>query len=157
MTIYQFNADQIDGNRKALADYKGDVLLIVNTATKCVFTPQLTGLQVLYDEYKERGFTVLGFPCNQFANQEPGDNAEIAEVCSINYGVQFPMFEKVEVKGEGAHPLFKYLTSEKKGILSEQIKWNFTKFLINRDGEVVKRYAPTTKPEKIAKDIEGLL
>lgn len=157
-TVHDFSATSLDGKPVDLSAYKGKVLLIVNTASACGFTPQYAGLETLYETYKDRGFAVLGFPCNQFGAQEPGGEAEIGAFCEKNYGVQFPMFSKVEVNGGGAHPLFKFLTAEKKGILGTQaIKWNFTKFLIDKDGEVVERYAPQTKPEEIAKPIENLL
>jgi glutathione peroxidase len=157
-TVYDFSATTIDGKPRKLADYKGKVLLVVNTASKCGFTPQYKGLEALYEKYKGKGFAVLGFPSNQFGQQEPGADDEIAEFCEINYGVTFPLFSKVDVNGDAAHPLFKYLTSEKKGLLgSEAIKWNFTKFLIGKDGEVIERYAPTTKPEDLAKDVEKAL
>ena len=146
-----------DGSEKSLGDYSGQVLLIVNTASKCGFTPQFEGLENLYEEYKDQGLTILGFPCNQFGGQDPGSNDEIMEFCQLNYGVSFPMFGKLEVNGGGADPLFKYLKDAAPGTLGNRIKWNFTKFLINRDGEVIKRYAPTTKPEAIAADIEPLL
>lgn len=157
MSIYDFSAKTIDGTEKSLADYKGKTLLIVNTASKCGFTPQYKGLEELYQTYKDRDFVVLGFPCNQFNNQDPGTNEEISEFCEINYGVTFPMFSKVDVNGEDAHPLFTYLTSEEKGMVTKNIKWNFTKFLVNKDGEVTDRFAPQTKPESIAKDIEKIL
>ena len=157
MSIYEFSAKTIDGTEKSLADYKGKSLLIVNTASKCGFTPQYEGLEELYKQYKNRDFVVLGFPCNQFANQDPGTNDEISEFCEMNYGVSFPMFSKVNVNGEDAHPLFKYLTSEEKGMITKNIKWNFTKFLVNKDGEVVSRFAPQTKPENITSDIEKVL
>jgi glutathione peroxidase len=157
-TVYDFSAKTIDGKTKKLADFKGKVLLIVNTASQCGFTPQYKGLEALHQRFAERGFSVLGFPCNQFGGQEPGAESEIAEFCQMNYGVTFPMFAKVDVNGDGAHPLFKYLTSAKPGLLgSEAIKWNFTKFLVGRDGKVIERYAPTTKPEEIAADIEKAL
>ena len=157
-TVYDFSAQTIDGKTRKLADYKGKVLLVVNTASKCGFTPQYKGLEVIYKQFKERGFAVLGFPCNQFGAQEPGAETEIAEFCEMNYGVSFPLFAKVDVNGADAHPLFKHLTSAKKGLLgSEAIKWNFTKFLIGKDGSVIERYAPTTKPEDIAADIEKAL
>ncbi len=157
-TVYDFSAKTIDGKTKKLADYKGKVLLIVNTASRCGFTPQYKGLEELHRRFAKRGFAVLGFPCNQFGEQEPGAESEIAEFCETNYGVTFPMFAKVDVNGENAHPLFKYLTSAKPGLLgSEAIKWNFTKFLVGRDGKVIERYAPTTKPEDIAADIEKAL
>ena len=157
-TIYDFSAQTLAGKPRKLADYKGHVLLVVNTASKCGFTPQYAGLEALYKKYKDKGLVVLGFPSNQFGEQEPGPESEIAEFCEVNYGVTFPMFAKVDVNGTNAHPLFKYLTQTKKGLLgSEAIKWNFTKFLVGRDGKVLKRYAPTTKPEDIASDIENAL
>lgn len=157
-SIYQFQAQRLTGEIQSLADYQGQVLLIVNTASKCGFTPQFEGLEKIYQQYQAQGFSVLGFPCNQFGGQDPASNAEIGEFCQFNYGVTFPMFAKIEVNGENAHPLFDYLKNHAKGLLgSEMIKWNFTKFLVGRDGQVVKRYAPTTKPEEIAKDIENVL
>ena len=157
-TVFDFSARTIDGKSRKLADYKGKVLLIVNTASKCGFTPQYAGLEDLYRKYKDKGLVILGFPSNQFGEQEPGPDSEIAEFCQVNYGVTFPMFSKVDVNGPGAHPLFKYLTSSKKGLLGSQaIKWNFTKFLVGRDGTVLERYAPTTKPADIATDIEKAL
>jgi len=157
-TVYDFSARTIDGKARKLADYKGKVLLVVNTASQCGFTPQYKGLEALYKKYKDKGFAVLGFPSNQFGQQEPGPESEIAEFCEMNYGVTFPMFSKIDVNGEAAHPLFKYLTSTKKGLLgSEAIKWNFTKFLVGRDGRVIKRYAPTDTPESLAKDVEAAL
>jgi len=157
-TVYDFSAQTIDGKTRRLADYRGKVLLVVNTASKCGFTPQYKELEALYERYRERGFAVLGFPCNQFGAQEPGPESQIAEFCETNYGVSFPLFAKVDVNGAGAHPLFKHLTSAKKGLLgSESIKWNFTKFLIGRDGSVLDRYAPATAPESIARDIERAL
>ena len=155
--IYGFAPQDRAGNAKSLEDYRGQVLLIVNTASKCGFTPQFAGLEELYERFKEREFTVLGFPCNQFGGQDPGSNEEITEFCQLNYGVSFPMFGKIEVNGGDADPLFKHLKDAAPGTLGNRIKWNFTKFLINRKGEVVKRYAPTTKPEAIAADIEALL
>ncbi|WLF82929.1 glutathione peroxidase [Moraxella sp. ZY210820] len=158
MTIYQFQAQRLTGEMQSLADYQGQVLLIVNTASKCGFTPQFEGLEKIYQQYQAQGFSVLGFPCNQFGGQDPASNAEIGEFCQLNYGVTFPMFAKIEVNGEQAHPLFNYLKNHAKGLLgSEMIKWNFTKFLVGRNGEVLKRYAPTTKPEEIVKDIEKVL
>ncbi|MEQ1322957.1 glutathione peroxidase [Acinetobacter soli] len=152
--LYQFEADLLEGETKSLADYQGKVLLIVNTASKCGFTPQFAGLEKIYEKYKEQGFEVLGFPCNQFGGQDPGSNQEIGSFCQRNYGVSFPMFAKVDVKGPEAHAIFRYLTREAKGILgSENIKWNFTKFLVSRDGKVLNRYAPTTKPESLEEDI----
>ncbi len=158
MSVYAFSAQTLDGKDRSLAEFTGQVLAIVNVASKCGFTPQYEGLEALYQTYKDRGFSVLGFPCNQFGAQEPGDAAEIANFCSLTYDVDFPMFAKVEVNGPGAHPLFDYLKREKKGLLgSEGIKWNFTKFLIGRDGEVVDRFAPTVKPQDMASAIEKLL
>lgn len=157
-SIYDYQATRITGEVSSIADYKGQVLLIVNTASKCGFTPQFTGLEAIYEKFKDRGFTVLGFPCNQFLNQDPGNEAEIASFCSLNYGVSFPMFAKIDVNGPGAHPLFLHLASEAPGLLgSQKIKWNFTKFLVSRDGRVLDRYAPTTKPEDLVKDIEKAL
>lgn len=156
--LYQFEAELLEGDTKSLADYQGKVLLIVNTASKCGFTPQFAGLEKIYEKYKDRGFEVLGFPCNQFGGQDPGNNNEIGAFCQRNYGVSFPMFAKVDVKGPEAHAVFRYLTREAKGILgSENIKWNFTKFLVGRDGKVLNRYAPTTKPESLEEDIEKAL
>ncbi len=157
-TAYDFNATSIDGKPKKLADFKGQVLLVVNTASQCGFTPQYKGLETLYETYKDQGFAVLGFPSNQFGAQEPGPDDEIAQFCEMNFGVSFPLFSKIEVNGAHAHPLYQWLTAEKKGFLgTEGIKWNFTKFLIGRDGKVIDRYAPTTKPEDIARDIERAL
>lgn len=157
-TVYDFSAKTIDGKIKKLADFEGKVLLIVNTASRCGFTPQYEGLEALHQRFAKRGFAVLGFPSNQFGQQEPGSESEIAEFCEMNYGVTFPLFAKIDVNGDQAHPLYKYLTSAKPGLLgSEAIKWNFTKFLIGRDGKVIERYAPTTKPEDIAADIERAL
>jgi glutathione peroxidase len=157
-SVYDFTVRDIKGNEKKMADYQGQVLLVVNTASKCGFTPQFEGLQSLHKELGERGLEVLGFPCNQFMNQDPADDDAISQFCSLNYGVDFPMFSKVDVNGENAHPLFKFLKAEAKGLLgSEKVKWNFTKFLIGRDGTVVRRYPPTTKPEDIKADIEKLL
>ena len=152
--IYQFEAELLEGDIKALADYKGKVMLIVNTASKCGFTPQFAGLEKLYEKYKPQGLEILGFPCNQFGGQDPGTNKEIGVFCQRNYGVNFPMFAKVDVKGPEAHAIFRFLTREAKGILgSQNIKWNFTKFLVGRNGEVLGRYAPTTKPEALEADI----
>ncbi|OTG82408.1 glutathione peroxidase [Acinetobacter sp. ANC 4648] len=156
-SIYQFDAELLEGENKALSDYQGKVLLIVNTASKCGFTPQFAGLEKLYEKYKDQGFEVLGFPCNQFGGQDPGSNEQIGEYCQRNYGVSFPMFAKVDVKGPEAHVIFRYLTNNSKGILGNGIKWNFTKFLINKKGEVINRYAPTTKPEDLEADIEKAL
>jgi glutathione peroxidase len=156
--IYQFEAELLEGDVKALADYKGKVMLIVNTASKCGFTPQFAGLEKLYEKYKPQGLEILGFPCNQFGGQDPGTNKEIGAFCQRNYGVNFPMFAKVDVKGPEAHAIFRFLTREAKGVLgSQNIKWNFTKFLVGRNGEVLGRYAPTTKPEALEADIEKAL
>ncbi len=157
-TVYDFEALSIDGQNVGLSQYRGRVLLIVNTASACGFTPQFTGLEKLHQQYGAQGLTVLGFPCNQFASQDPGDDAQIASFCQKNYGVSFQMMSKIEVNGNGAHPLYQWLTAEAPGILgSKAIKWNFTKFLLGRDGRVIKRYAPQDAPEKIAKDIEAAL
>lgn len=157
-SIYEFSARDIKGNETPMADYQGKVLLIVNTASKCGFTPQFEGLQALRDQLGDKGFEVLGFPCNQFMNQDPADEDAISQFCSLNYGVSFPMFAKVEVNGEGTHPLFRFLKKEAKGLMgSEKVKWNFTKFLVNREGQVMRRYAPTAKPADIRADIEKLL
>lgn len=158
MDLFNIEAKRIDGTSTTLEPFRGKVLLIVNVASKCGFTPQYTGLEALYEEYREQGFEVLGFPCNQFANQEPGDEQAIANFCSTTYDVSFPMFSKIDVNGEHAHPLFQYLKSEKSGLLGTGgIKWNFTKFLVGKNGEVIKRYAPTDKPEKLRGDIEAAL
>jgi glutathione peroxidase len=158
MNVFDFQATSLDGKPVDLAQYRGKVLLIVNTASKCGFTPQYQGLETVYRALHERGVEVLGFPCNQFGKQEPGTEAEIGAFCEKNYGVSFPMFAKVDVNGDQAHPLFQHLKSEAPGVLgTEGIKWNFTKFLVGRDGKVVKRYAPQTKPEEIAEDVEKLL
>ncbi|MDO9377856.1 MAG: glutathione peroxidase [Nocardioidaceae bacterium] len=156
-TAFDFEARTIDGTEQALADYRGSVLLVVNTASQCGFTPQYQGLEELYRAYAGRGFAVLGFPSDQFGNQEPGDEEEIKTFCSTTYDVTFPMFSKVDVNGDDAHPLFAWLRGEKSGLLGGKIKWNFTKFLVDPEGNVVKRYGSTTKPEKIASDIEALL
>lgn len=157
-TVYDFEAQQIDGKTVPLDKFRGKVLLIVNTASACGFTPQLKGLQELHDSYGRKGLVVLGFPCNQFGAQDPGSNQEIAQFCELNYGVGFPMMAKVEVNGPSAHPLYKWLTSEAKGLLgSANIKWNFTKFLVGKDGQVIKRYAPQDAPQSLAKDIEAAL
>jgi len=157
-SIYSFTARTLGGEEVSLAQYEGKVLLIVNTASECGFTPQYAGLQKLYDGYAARGLTVLGFPCNQFGKQEPGDAAQIGSFCEKQYGVAFPMFEKIDVKGPNAHPLYRYLTRQASGVLGTRwIKWNFTKFLVDRSGRVVKRYAPATKPEELEADIEALL
>ncbi len=157
-TLYDFELDRLNGKPESLEAYKGKVVLVVNTASKCGLTPQYEGLEALYKELKDDGLVILGFPCNQFGAQEPGEGEEISEFCQINYGVSFPMFSKIEVNGSGTHPLYQHLKSEKKGLLgSEKIKWNFTKFLVGRDGKVVKRFAPTTKPAAIKSAIGKLL
>lgn len=158
MGIYDYKAKNIKGEDVSIGDYQGKVMLIVNTASKCGFTPQYEGLEKLYKEYKEQGLEILGFPCNQFMSQEPGDEAAIESFCQLNYGVDFPMFAKIDVNGEGTHPLYQHLKDAAPGALgSKKIKWNFTKFLVGRDGKVFKRYAPTTKPEQMASDIKKLL
>lgn len=157
-TAFDFQASTLDGKPVDLGAFRGKVLLIVNTASQCGFTPQYTGLQALHERYRAQGLEVLGFPCNQFGAQEPGDAPEIGAFCERNFGVSFPLFEKVEVNGADAHPLWRWLTSEAPGLLGiEAIKWNFTKFLVRRDGTVFKRYAPQTAPESIKADIESLL
>ena len=156
-SIYDFAVQTASGEFKSLADYRGQVLLIVNTASKCGFTPQYQGLESLYRKYAAQGFLVLGFPCNQFGAQEPGDITEIQTFCSLNYDVTFPLFAKIEVNGPDASPLFQYLKSASKGMLGEAIKWNFTKFLVDRHGTVLGRYAPATTPESLEKDIEAAL
>ncbi len=157
-TVMDFSAVLANGEPKNLNDYQGKVLLIVNTASKCGFTPQYTGLESLHQTYGERGFSVLAFPCNQFGGQEPGSEEEIQSFCDLNYQTSFPLFSKIEVNGAASHPLYAHLKEQAPGVLgSKRIKWNFTKFLVNQQGEVVKRYAPSTKPETIATDIEALL
>ncbi|MDE2085292.1 MAG: glutathione peroxidase [Xanthomonadaceae bacterium] len=157
-SVYDFSAKTIDGDEQKLSAYKGKTLLVVNVASKCGFTPQYTGLEALYEKFKDKGLVVLGFPCDQFGHQEPGDANEIRNFCSLNYDVKFPLFAKIEVNGANAHPLYKYLKSQAKGLLgSESIKWNFTKFLIDRDGKVLTRYAPVDTPEKIEKDVAAAL
>ncbi len=156
--ISQFTANDIDGQQRALSEWSGHLALIVNVASKCGFTPQYVGLEALWREYRERGLVVIGFPCDQFGHQEPGDEAEIRNFCSTSYDVTFPMFAKVDVNGANAHPLWQWLKQEKPGLLGSQaIKWNFTKFLVGRDGEVIQRYAPTDTPQAIGKDIAELL
>ncbi len=156
--VYDFEAQSMDGVPVPLSQYEGRVLLIVNTASACGFTPQFAGLEALHQQYADRGLVVLGFPCNQFGRQDPGSNDEIAGFCQRNYGVSFPMMAKIDVNGAEATPLYRWLTAEAPGILgTKAIKWNFTKFLIGRDGEVIRRYAPTDKPESLAKDIEAAL
>jgi glutathione peroxidase len=156
-TFHDFKATSIDGDEIDLASYDGSVVLVVNTASKCGFTPQYGSLQRVHDSYADQGFAVLGFPCDQFGHQEPGDETEIQAFCEQNYGVTFPMFSKVDVNGTDAHPLFDWLKSEQSGKLGGAIKWNFTKFLVGRDGQVVARYGSTTKPGKIRPDIEAAL
>ncbi|MFD0976869.1 glutathione peroxidase [Salinimicrobium gaetbulicola] len=147
--FYNYSATNIKGEEISMEEFKGKTVLVVNTASKCGLTPQLEGLESLYQKYKDQGLVILGFPCNQFGNQEPGDEQSIEEGCMINYGVSFPMFSKVEVNGKNAHPVFQYLKKEKSGLLGKRIKWNFTKFLIDKNGKTIKRFSPTTKPEKI--------
>lgn len=157
-TAFDFSATDIEGKERALSEFRGKALLVVNTASKCGFTPQYAGLERLWRDYGAKGLVVLGFPCDQFGHQEPGDEAEIRQFCSLTYDVSFPMFAKVDVNGPRAHPLFDWLKREKAGFLgTEGIKWNFTKFLVGRDGRVLKRYAPTDKPESLRKDIEQAL
>ena len=157
-TIYDFEAKSISGKDISLSQFKGQVMLIVNTASKCGFTPQFGGLETLHKTYAGKGLAVLGFPCNQFGSQDPGVDAEIAEFCQVNYGVSFPMMGKVDVNGPAAHPLYKWLSAEAPGLLgSKAIKWNFTKFLVGKDGQVIKRYAPMDKPADLGKDVEAAL
>ena len=156
-SVYDFTCQTPGGQDKPLSEYQGKVLLVVNTASKCGFTPQFGGLEELYEKYRDQGLEILGFPCNQFGKQDPGSNDEIQEFCQLNYGVSFPMFGKIEVNGAGADPLFKHLKKEAPGLVTNNIKWNFTKFLVDASGQVVKRYAPTVKPADIEKDIEQLL
>jgi glutathione peroxidase len=156
--VFDFSCSTSSGDERSLADYRGKVLLVVNTASKCGFTPQFAGLEEMYEKYRERGLEILGFPCNQFGKQDPGSNEEITEFCQLNYGVSFPMFGKIEVNGRGADPLYQHLKKAAPGALGTRgIKWNFTKFLINRDGEVLKRFSPATTPARIEKEIEQLL
>lgn len=157
MGFYDFSAKDIDGKEISMSNYKGKVVLVVNTASKCGLTPQFKELEELYKEFKEKGVEILGFPCNQFAGQEPGSGEEAQNFCQLNYGVTFKMFEKTNVNGKDAHPLYKYLKEEKKGVLGSKIKWNFSKFLIDKDGNVIERFAPIVKPSNIKQDIEKLL
>ena len=157
-SVYDFKAQTITGQEVALSDYRGKALLIVNTASKCGFTPQFEGLEKLWQAYGPKGLVIVGFPCNQFGSQDPGSNDEIASFCQLNYGVSFPMFEKVDVNGPNAHPLYKWLVQEAPGILgTKAIKWNFTKFLVGKDGQVISRYAPTDTPKSLADDVEKAL
>lgn len=156
-TLGDFTATTLQGQERSLRDFEGNVVLVVNTASKCGMTPQYEGLQELYDTYGERGLSVLGFPSNEFGGQEPGTSDDIEEFCQANYGVTFPMFDKTKVNGKDAHPLYQWLKTEKGGMLGDRIKWNFTKFLVGRDGQVISRYAPQTEPAAIAADIERAL
>jgi glutathione peroxidase len=157
-TVYDFSAKTIDGDERKLDAYKGKTMLIVNVASKCGFTPQYKGLEEMYEKFQAKDFVILGFPCDQFGHQEPGDEAEIKNFCALTYDVKFPMFAKIDVNGAGTHPLYKFLKHEAKGLLgSESIKWNFTKFLVDKDGKVVKRYAPTDTPGSIEKDVAPML
>lgn len=156
-SIYDFSVPTSSGDQQSLRDYQGKVVLIVNTASKCGFTPQYEGLQRLHDKYSERGLVVVAMPCNQFGAQEPGSNAAVQEFCQLNYGLSFPVMGKIEVNGSGQHPLYAHLTKQAKGLITDSIKWNFTKFLVNRNGQVIERFAPVTKPEAISKNIEELL
>jgi glutathione peroxidase len=157
-SIYDFSASTTQGKKLALSKHRGKVMLIVNTASQCGFTPQFAGLEALHKEYADKGLVVLGFPCNQFGQQDPGSDQEIAQFCALNYGVTFPMMAKIDVNGDAAHPLYQWLTQQAPGLLgSKAIKWNFTKFLVGRDGQVLKRYAPQDPPKALAKDIEAAL
>ena len=156
-TPYALTVRSLDGAAQSLDEYRGEVLLIVNVASKCGFTPQYQGLEALWRQYRDRGLVVMGFPCDQFGHQEPGDADEIRNFCSLNYEVSFPLFEKIDVNGAKAHPLYVWLKQQKSGLLGSAIKWNFTKFLVGRDGRVIKRYAPTDKPEALGRDIETAL
>jgi len=156
-TLHDFTATLNNGTPKSLRDYRGKVVLVVNTASQCGFTPQYKGLQALYEKYRERGLEILAFPCDQFGHQEPGDDNEIANFCELNFGVTFPLFKKVEVNGDGAHPLYKWIKAAAPGLLTDGIKWNFTKFLVDRDGRVIDRFAPSTAPEKLEKDVAEAL
>ncbi|MBF0736990.1 glutathione peroxidase [Staphylococcus arlettae] len=157
MNIYDINVQMPDGSSYTLDKYKGQVMLIVNTASECGFTPQFEDLQALYEEYKDQGFVILGFPCNQFGGQEPGTGEEATQNCKINYGITFPIHEKIDVKGENQHPLYKFLTEAQNGFFNEKIKWNFTKFLVDREGNVINRFSPQKKPNQFKQDIETLL
>ena len=157
MNVFDFQAERIDGRMQPLAEYKGHVLLIVNTASRCGFTPQVEGLERLYNKYRDRGFVVLGFPCNQFGRQDPGTNHEIDQFCRVNYGVSFPMFAKIKVNGKNAHPLYRHLKKQTGIPLLRFIKWNFTKFLVDREGRVITRFSPMTKPERIEPYVANVL
>lgn len=157
MNFYEFEANKLNGEASKMDEYKGKTVVVVNTASKCGLTPQYEGLEKMYNKYKDKGLVILGFPCNQFGKQEPGEADDIQEFCQVNYGVSFPMYEKVDVNGESAHPIFKYLKSELCGFLGSKIKWNFTKFVIDKDGKPVKRFAPTTKPESMEEYIEKII
>ena len=156
-TIYDFTVPTSNGQEQSLADYKGKVVLIVNTASQCGFTPQYEGLEILHNNYSERGLVVVAMPCNQFGAQEPGNNDSIQEFCQLNYGLSFPVMGKIDVYGAAQHPLYRYLTKQAKGLITDSIKWNFTKFLVNREGQVIERFASVTKPDALAKHIEKLL
>ncbi len=156
-SIYDFEANKLNGEKIKLDAFKGKTMVVVNTASKCGLTPQYEGLESMYEKYKDQGLVILGFPCNQFGKQEKGNSDEIQEFCQVNYGVSFPMFEKIEVNGSNAHPIYKYLKSELGGFLGSKIKWNFTKFVIDKNGQPVKRFAPTTAPEKMESYIEEIL
>jgi glutathione peroxidase len=157
-SIYEFEVERLNGDRADLREYEGKVMLIVNTASECGFTPQFAGLEKLYEKFAGRGLAVLGFPCNQFGHQDPGSNEQIGAFCQKNYGVSFPMYAKIDVNGGGAHPLYRHLTHQKRGLLgTRRIKWNFTKFLVDKHGNVIARYAPNTKPERLEQKIQTLL
>jgi glutathione peroxidase len=156
-TLHDFTATLSDGTAKPLSDYRGKILLVVNTASQCGFTPQYKGLQALYEKYRDRGLEILAFPSDQFGHQEPGPDSEIATFCEVNFGVTFPLFKKIDVNGDTAHPLYKWLKAAAPGLLTQGIKWNFTKFLIDREGRVIDRFAPTTTPEKLEKDVVDAL
>lgn len=156
-SIYDFEANKLNGEKIKLDAFKGKTMVVVNTASKCGLTPQYEGLESMYEKYRDQGLVILGFPCNQFGNQEKGNSEEIQEFCQVNYGVSFPMFEKIEVNGKDAHPIYKYLKSELGGLLGSKIKWNFTKFVIDKNGKPVKRFAPTTSPEKMEDYIKEIL
>jgi glutathione peroxidase len=157
MTFYDFEAQSLQGKTVSMEEFKGKTVIVVNTASQCGLTPQYEGLEELYQKYRDQGLVILGFPCNQFGKQEPGSSDEIQEFCQVNYGVSFPMFSKVDVNGNSAHPLFKYLKSQLGGLLGSKIKWNFTKFVLDKEGHPIKRFAPTTKPEKMEATIQKLL